>query len=410
MTTDQAPLVGIRVVDMTHYLAGPIAGRLLADLGAEVIKVESSEGDPARQVLPEVGGVSVYFTQHNAGKRCLCLDLRGEDDRQVLRGLLAKSDVLLENFRPGVMDRLGLGIEELMRQNPRLVCCSVSGYGQTGAWARRRAFAPLVHAETGILEMAARRRGQASDGEVMVRPEVHSHGDVYPALMAALSVLAALLDRERSGTGRRIDLSMAQALFYVNEWAAVEMAGGGEIRQLFGAWNSPILRLRSGDAVAFSGNPAFTFPRWADAMGRPDLLEDSRFATPSSRQEHRTELMALLQEFVGRFETVSEVEAVLEPHSLPVGRVRTVVEFADGKWAAERDLVAEPVAGVRIPRAPWQWDGAPIGLCGAVGAVGEDNEYVLKEILGLGADQPDAAGTGNSGGATTHARPRNHQT
>src|SRR5579875_1348714 len=131
----QAPLHGIRVNDMTRYLAGPVAGRVLADLGAEVIKVEPPEGDPARQVLPKVGDVSVYFTQHNAGKRCLCLDLRLERDRDRFLRLVEKSDVVLENFRPGVMDRLGLGVEELMESNPRLVCCSVSGYGQTGEWA-----------------------------------------------------------------------------------------------------------------------------------------------------------------------------------------------------------------------------------------------------------------------------------
>lgn len=378
---------------MTRYLAGPVAGRFLADLGAEVIKVEPPDGDPARQVLPKVGGVSAYFTQHNAGKRCLCLDLRLERDRDRFLRLVDKSDVVLENFRPGVMDRLGLGVEELMRRNPRLVCCSVSGYGQTGEWAGRRAFAPLVHAETGMLEMAARRRGQASGEEEPIRPEVHSHGDVYPGLMAALAVITALFDRERSGRGKRIDLSMAEVLFYVDEWAAVEMAGGGEIRQLFGAWNSPILHLATGEPVAFSGNPEFTFPRWADAMGRPQLLEDPRFATPSARQEHRSEMMALLEEFVACFETAAEVESALEPHSLPVGKVRTLVELAEGAWASERDLVAEPVSGVRIPRSPWRWDGGPVGAGPGVGDVGADNEYVLGDILGLKElDAPAQAG------------------
>lgn len=381
---EPGPLAGIRVVDMTRYLAGPIAGRLLADLGAEVIKVESPAGDPARDVLPKVDGMSVYFVQHNAGKRCLSLDLHDEEDREVFRRLVQKSDVLLENFRPGVMDRLDLGIEGLMRENPRLVCCSVSGYGQQGPWAKRRAFAPLVHAETGVLEMAARRRAQALGEEVEVQPEVHSHGDVYPAVMAATAILVALFDRERSGVGRRIDMSMAQALFYVNEWAAVEMAGGGEIRQLFGAWNSPILRLRTGERVAFSGNPAFTFPRWAKAMGRPELLDDPRFCDPEARQEHRGEMLAVLQAYVGGFESAAEVEQALEPYSLPVGAVSKLTDFADSGWAIEREIVVEPLPGMRLPRAPWHWDAGPVGAERGVGAIGEDNAYVLSEIIGPG--------------------------
>lgn len=362
----------------------------MADFGAEVIKVEPLAGDPARDVLPKVGESSAYFVQHNAGKRCLSLDLRAPEGRHVLQRLVARSDVLLENFRPGVMDRLQLGVDQLMEHNPQLVCCSVSGYGQTGRWAERRAFAPLVHAETGLLEMGARRRAQTRDEAVPVQPEVHSHGDVYSAVMAAMAVILALFDRQSSGVGRRIDLSMAETLFYVNEWVGVELAGGGEIRQLFGAWNSPILRLRGGEEVAFSGNPVFSFPRWVKAMDRPELLEDPRFSSPTARQEHRGEVISVLQEFVERFETAAEVEAALESQLLPVGQVRTVAECADSEWAQSRDLMAEPLPGIRVPRAPWRWDGGPVGVKRAVGAIGEDNDYVLRDIIGLGDAEVEA--------------------
>lgn len=375
-------LAGVRVLDLSRYLAGPVAGRVLADLGAEVIKVEPLTGDPARSVLPKVEGASSYFVQHNAGKQCVSIDIRTKSGAGLLRRLVAESDVLLENFRPDVMQRLGLGAEELMATNPRLIYCSVSGYGQSGTWAGRGAFAPLVHAETGVLELAARRKSQASGNDRAVEPETHSHGDVYPAMAVALALLAALLERHQSGVGRRIDVSMAEALFYVNEWAAVEMAGGGSVRQLFGAWNSPILRLSTGVQVAFPGNPMFNFDKWAEAMGRPELLDDPRFCDPEARTAHRDEVMTVLQEFIGSFDSVSAVEAALRRVRIHVGQVRTVTEFAAGEWAADRDVVTE-VQGIRVPRAPWRWDGPPVGARTGVGALGSDTEKVLGRVLGL---------------------------
>lgn len=390
MEDGRGVLAGVRVIDLSRYLAGPIAGRVLADLGAEVIKVEPLTGDPARAVLPILEGASSYFVQHNAGKRCVSLDLRTEKGSALLRRLVGQSDVLLENFRPDVMRRLGLGSDRLMADNQRLIYCSVSGYGQEGRWAERGAFAPLVHAETGMLELAARRRSQAAGSERTVEPEVHSHGDVYPALTVALAVLTALLERQQSGIGRRIDVSMAQALFYMNEWAAVEMAGGGAVRQLFGAWNSPILRLRTGEQVAFPGNPMFNFEKWAEAMGKPWLSDEPRFRDPAARAAHRDELLAVLQGFVGTFDSVEEVEAALRQVRIPVGQVRTVTEFADGEWAAGRDLVTDIQDGIRVPRAPWKWDGPHVGVRAGVGAIGSDTEWALEHVLDLSPDEVEA--------------------
>ena len=383
-------LAGVRVLDLSRYLAGPIASRILADLGAEVIKVEPLRGEAARGVLPHIDGLSAYFAQHNAAKRCIAVDLKREEGVKLLRGLAAESDVLLENFRPGVMTAAGLGPDTLMADNPRLVYCSVSGYGQSGSWARRRAFAPLVHAETGVLELASRRRGQVAGSSVPVVPEVQSHGDVYPAMAAALAVLAALLERKDSGVGRRIDVSMAQALFYANEWAAAELAGGGSIQQLFGAWNSPVLHLATGEQVAFPGNPVFNFPSWAEAMGRSDLLDDSRFITPAARAENRPAVMSVLQEFVGQFDSLEAIEEALGPFRIPVGQVRAVCDFAAGAWAVERRIVADTSEGIGVPRALWEWDGPSVGVRGGVGHVGSDTDPVLQDTLGMSAAEIQA--------------------
>ena len=183
------PLEGYRVLDLSRILAGPICGRLLADLGADVIKVEPPEGDLTRRFRPEIEHASAYFAQQNVGKRNVGVDLSSVGGAELLSDLAAECDVVLENFRPGVLARHRLDYESLRARNERLVMASVTGYGQRGSWAQRRAYAPLVHAEAGVLDMAAVKRSER------VRAEVQSHGDTYPGLLAANAILAALLQR-----------------------------------------------------------------------------------------------------------------------------------------------------------------------------------------------------------------------
>ncbi|MHB1446995.1 MAG: CaiB/BaiF CoA transferase family protein [Acidimicrobiales bacterium] len=376
-----APLAGLRVLDMSRVVAGPMCGRLLADLGAEVVKLEPPRGDSSRTVLPVVGDVGAYFSQLNAGKRNISVDLAHPEGAELVGRLAGKADVLLENFRPGVLARYGLGPGPLLERHPRLIYCSISGYGQDGPWASRGAYAPLVHAEAGTLEMAARRRRSA------IAPEVQSHGDAYPALMATNAILAALIQRSATGRGQHLDVAMAEVLLYTNEWTAVELAGGGSIEQLFGAWNSPLLSLRSGRTVAFAGNPVFSFPSWARGMGRPELLEDARFATTEARQEHRDAVIEVLADFVGRFDTVEELEKALGPHRLPAGTVRSVNEVVDTEWSRARGVVAEVSPGVRIPAAPFRATGFRVGAGAPAASRGQHNREVLNDWIGLSATE-----------------------
>lgn len=369
------PLAGVRVLDLSRVVAGPMCGRVLADLGADVVKLEPPRGDLTRSVLPQVDGTSVYFTQLNAGKRNICIDLGRPRGVELVARLAESADVLLENFRPGVLERYGLGADELMGRNPRLIYASISGYGQDGPWAGRGAYAPLVHAEAGTLEMAARRR------RTSVIAEVQSHGDVYPALMAANAILAALIQRNSTGRGQHLDVSMAEVLLYTNEWTAVELAGGGSIEQLFGAWNSPILRLSGGQMVAFAGNPVFSFPAWARAMGRLELLEDPRFATTAAREENRADLLELLASFVGRFATIEELEEALGPARLPAGAVRTISQLAESDWSVRRGTIAGVSEGVRIPARPYRATGMQVGARGGAVPRGADNHEVLRDWL-----------------------------
>ncbi|HTH06448.1 MAG TPA: CoA transferase, partial [Ilumatobacteraceae bacterium] len=190
------PLEGVRVLDLTRVLAGPHAARMLCDLGAEVIKVEPPEGDITRTTYPRINSISGYFAQQNGGKRCISIDLDHQAGRDLLMRLADVSDVLVENFRPGVMDRLGMGPDVLRARNPRLIFASVSGYGQTGPWVHRRAYAPVVGAESGF----TKAQGDAGRGHYANDP--HSHADVYTSLETCTAILAALVQRERTGRGQ----------------------------------------------------------------------------------------------------------------------------------------------------------------------------------------------------------------
>src|SRR4029077_8562924 len=185
MTVTSHPLAGIRVLDLSRVLSGPSCGKALADLGADVIKVEPPEGDLTRTAQPRVGGFPVYFAQQNCGKRCVSVDLRLEAARELIADLATASDIVLENFRPGVLDRLGLGYTTIRARNPNVVYCSITGYGQQGPMAARRAYAPVMHAELGFMECAARRFGAEP------RAEAVSHADLYAGLQATVGILAA---------------------------------------------------------------------------------------------------------------------------------------------------------------------------------------------------------------------------
>ena len=282
----------------------------------------------------------------------------------------------MENFRPGVLARHGLDAETLCARNARLIYCSITGYGQRGVWASRRAYAPLVHGESGTLELAARK------SRVSLIPQVQSHGDVYAAVLASNAVLAGLLERERTGRGQHIDVSMAEALLYTNEWTSAEIEGN-EVPQLFGAWNSAILELSDGSQVAFAGNVAFNFPRWMEVMGREELLEDERFATPAARDANREAVLDLLQSFVGGFDAVEELERVLEPFGLPLGAVRSLQDMVQTEWAREREVIVRTDEGIRIPRAPWRSSSSAVGTSAHVARRGADNRSVLRELGGL---------------------------
>jgi crotonobetainyl-CoA:carnitine CoA-transferase CaiB-like acyl-CoA transferase len=383
MNEPAGPLVGTRVLDLSRIVSGPLCGRMLADLGADVVKIEPPGGDPTRRVPPLVDGISAYYAQVNAGKRNVCIDLKAPDGPPLVARLAAEVDVLIENFRPGVLARYGLDAPTLLDANSRLVYCSVTGWGQDGPWKDRRAYAPLVHAEVGTLELAARHRHR--------RPEydVNQHADVYTALLATSAVLASLLERVRTGCGQHLDLAMGQAATYVNEWAAVNLGDPVDEYAGFDTWNHFTYPLGDGSYVALIGNPVNQFPGWAAKLGASDdLLADPRFSTREARAEHLGDLVAAIDELTGRFPDFEAVAAVLDPWML-AAQVRSVSTLARTEWALQRGLVAEVAPGVPVPAAPWRTSGSRVGVRPILAGLGADNVAVFGE-LGYGADEIDA--------------------
>ena len=380
------PLEGVRVLDFTRVLSGPHATRMLADLGAEVIKVEPPMGDLTRFATPRINSQSSYFTQQNVGKKNISLDMTKPEAVEILKLLVARCDVVIENFRPGVMKKMGLDYEALRSSNPRLIYASISGYGATGPWVTRRAYAPVVNAETGITKF----QGDVRGGQYANDP--HSHGDVYTALEASAAILAALYQREHTQCGQYIDVSMAETMLYVNEHAHNHLwdddVPEGTIRS-FQPADYPVLTVTDGSMVVVSGHPAEkgTFDFFVGAMDKPELLRDERFKDIEHRLQHFNELMSIMLEWAKTVPTADEIEARLAKNQLACGRLRSVRELAETDWAESRGAIVDidnrGTGTLRIPNSPWHFSGSDTSTRGVAQYRGEDNHDVFSNIVGL---------------------------
>ncbi len=378
------PLDGIRVLDMTRVVAGPMATRILADQGAEVIKIEPPEGDLSRTFPPHSpGDMNPYFSQQNAGKRFCSVDLTAAGAGELLLDLAATCDVVVENFRPGVMAKYGLGPDVLLERQPGLVYCSITGFGQTGPWARRRAYAPAGHLASGLLEYDARKTGRPARQPALVL------GDAVTAMLAAASINALLVQSLRTGIGGPLDVCMIESLVYMQEWVAVELAGGWVGTNNGACDQSPVLQLPDGRVWGIAGNPVTWFEYLPLLMNRPDLLVDPRFADPMEREAHRDDLVQLIAEWAGGFDTFEEFLTVLEAGSpFAAAELQSIDDLAATDFAAHRELFTMTEAGFDVPARPAL--AAGIGTNGHVAPRGGDNRQVFAEILGLSATQLDA--------------------
>ncbi len=388
--TSPRPLEGIRVLDFTRVLSGPHCTRMLSDLGADVIKVEPPEGDLTRFAFPRVGSMSTYFAQQNIGKKNISMDLKKPEAVELIKKLVVECDVLVENYRGGVMDKLGLGYSVLSEVNPRLIYAAISGYGNTGPWSHRRAYATVVNAETGMTGLQARARG----GHATNDP--HSHADVYTGMETAAAVLAALYQREQTHVGQYIDVSMAQTMLYVNEHVQNELfeddVPNDQIRS-FQPGDYPILQTGDGTYVVVSGHPAErgTFDLFVNAMQRPSMLEDERFKDVATRLQNLEALANELRNWAQSIQTAQEIEDVMAEAGLAMGVVRTMSELADTEWAEDRNVIIDADdrygSTFRVPNAPWVFSGSDVSTRGIPKFRGEDNAKVLQQLAGVSPEK-----------------------
>lgn len=379
-----APLKGIKVVDFTRVLAGPHCTKTLRDLGADVIKIEPPSGDVGRAGMPIINLMSVYYVQQNAGKRNISMDLNYPEAREIAVDLCKDADVIVENFRPGTLARFGLGYEQVRQFNPRVVYVSMSGYGQTGVWRNRPAFAPTVQAEAGWTDTVAMHY---QDHLPAVMNDSASHADVYTGLQGVIAVLAALQHRNTTGVGQHIDVAMAATILSVNERAGAQLSNfdtDGEPVAL-SAPESHIYAMPDGTLITIAASPLYTpmFMNYCAMMRRSDLLKDPRYATAKLRKENLASLLAIVRSWILSFTDIEELQAQVSEVSLAIGVVRTTNQLADTQWAKEWGAVVEvdDRAGgtMRMPGAPWHFSESVLPEPGIPSFQGEDNHAILAE-------------------------------
>lgn len=374
------PLSDISVLDFSSMIAGPYCSRVLADLGAQVIKVEPTHGDHVRTLPPLRDGCSAYFGHLNSGKQSIALDLKQVESAALARTLAKGVDVVLENFRPGVMARLGLDYARLAADNPRLIYCSISGFGQNGSDARRASYAQIAHAASGHdLAHAYYQDGQEQPPNVGIFT-----ADVLTGVYAVTAIQAALLQRQRTNRGQHLDVTLIESMlnlmvyeFQEAQFPAVQR------RSVF----RPV-KACDGFVMIVLVSPA-NFVNLCDAIGHPEWKSDPRFATVPARRENWDELMSLVGAWA-QVRSAKECEESLNAAGVPCTQYRTVREaLADPNLRARGSFekVSDAAGAFFVPNLPYRLDFNGAHAREPVPALGQHTDGILRNQLGLDEDE-----------------------
>jgi CoA:oxalate CoA-transferase len=380
------PLEGITILDLTWVLSGPYASMILCDLGAEVIKLERPpRGDVARTTLPIINGESGYFFSINRGKKSTSIDITKPEGKELFLRLVERVDVVMENFTPGTMDRLGLGYEALRARNPRLVYAATSGFGQTGPDRLRPALDIVVQGMGGVMSITGHPGGPPA------RPGL-SLGDIAGGLFTAIGVLAALRERDRSGEGQLVDVSMLDCQIAILENAFMRYFTTGELPGPIGTRHpsaTPFQAFPTKDGyvvLAVSWGVENQWELFCALVGAPELINDPRFDTPHARTANHAELEPLLNAALMQRTTqewIKEFDAI----GLPCGPLNNIAQAAALPQVRAREMLVEvehPQIG-RVPLAntPVKLSRTPGGIRGSSPALGQHTDEVLRALLGL---------------------------
>jgi len=372
------PLHGLRVLDFSRVLAGPFAGRMLSDLGADVVKIEPPDGDVTRLWGRDIAGLPGYYHQQNAGKRNICMDLRAPGAVDLVKDLVAKADIVIENYRPDVMPRLGLGYDTLKAVNPALIMLSISGFGQGGPESHRPAYAPIIHAEAGLMQR------QANRGDIAVTDLPLSVADTNASLHGLVGLLSAVIMRQRTGKGQHIDIAMIDATFATDDQVHYAMEDSEDTAALPNdVWST------GAGPILLSADFRFLWVQLTKIMGVND---------PTSKDTPLPEKIAIrrgiVAEYMFALKDWTQVEDAMHAMNLAWGKVREPANVMEQPTLVARGAIVQmdDRAGGKRPltQSPYRFSDASSGVRGPAPHRGEHNEEVLRQWLGHGDSQVTA--------------------
>ena len=381
------PLQGIKVIDLTRVLAGPFCTMTLADLGAEIIKIEKpGTGDDSRAFGPHLHGESAYFMSINRGKKSLTLDLKTEKGKEIFLQLVEKADVVVENFKPGVMKKLGLDYDKLKAINPRLIYCASSGFGQTGPYSARPAYDLIIQGMGGLMSIT----GPDASQPTKVGSSI---ADIFAGVFSAIGILSALYSRSQTGKGQMVDVAMLDCMVAILENAIARFTGSGVDPVPIGNRHpsiAPFTSVKTSDGYIniACGNDAL-WAKLCEIIGRLDLVADPRFVSNRSRCDHMTDLLPMLNEAMAGQSSEYWLEK-LEAGHVPAGPINSISQvLADPQVLARNMLLelAHPVAGlVKMPGSPVKLSETPAEINLPAPVLGQHNEEILV-ALGYSVEQ-----------------------
>ena len=396
MTAATGPLTGMKVIELAHIMAGPVCGLMLADMGADVIKVEKPQGDDSRRfVPPQIEGESAAYMMMNRNKRGIALNLKDPSARDVLHKLLSDADVVIENYRLGTMERLGLGYDDLAAINPRLIYCEISGFGRTGPYAERGGFDLIAQGMAGLMSIT---------GEGPGRPPVKVAApisDINAGILAAMGVSAAYANALKTGRGQKVDTSLFEAAIVQTYWQSAIAFATGENPEPLGSahpLNAPYQAFATSDGwINVGAANQRNWLRLLDVIETPELDADPRFSSNLARMQNLPALVEILNEKLQR-DTTDNWLAKMEAAALPAGPVLGIREMHEDPQAVARDMIVETrhaVAGdVKTIGHPVKFSETPAKVAKAAPVLGQHSREVLEQ---LGYDREMVAGLIKSG-------------
>jgi CoA:oxalate CoA-transferase len=384
------PLKGLKVIDMTRVLAGPFCTMMLADLGAEVIKVERpGTGDDSRAFGPHQNGESAYFMSINRGKKSLTLDLKSEKGKNVLRRLIEKADVLVENFKPGVMKKLGLGYDELAKINPRLIYCASSGFGHSGPYSSRPAYDLIIQGMGGLMSIT----GPDENTPTKVGSSI---ADIFAGVFSTIGILGALNHRHQSGKGQMVDVAMLDCMVAILENAVARYTTTGVDPVPIGNRHPSIapftsLKTSNGFINVACGNDQL-WKKFCDVIGREKLALDDRYQNNADRCQHMDELIPVLNQSISQNTTEFWLEKLEEAH-VPAGPINRISEVLKDPQVLARNMLVElmhPTVGkIHVPGTPVKFSETAAEINSPAPTLGQHSREILAQA-GFSSEEIDA--------------------